>query len=1195
MAIQDLKCKSCGGALDRSGNYYICRFCGNKWMIDADNDVHVIDRANAWGALRDYDFEKSVELFENIIIKEPGNHEAYWGRALAGAGIVYVTDLNENKKVPTCNSISESSFIEDRDVKKAISLAPADIAQSYREQAEKIEKIRVEWLEKARKEPPYDVFISFKDSDREHDIERTQDSYDAQDLYNALVAEGYKVFFSRVSLRDKVSEHYEPYIYNAINTAKVMIVFGEKPEYFSAVWIKNEWTRFVNRIESGEKHKSSLITVYKNMDPYDLPAALKSRQCMNANDITFLQDLERHIKKVVTIANESRRLERIEIKGGQISKKATVLTENTITTREIGQGNAETSIDERQLLDLVPTYVSAKQWEDASDLLDNILFENPSCSEAMWLKLQVKHKTLNITTLYSHFSQFTPADFALIEKALSNANKEIATKMLDDLYNSGNVTSILTYSKILDIILPYKYENRSANIDKAFDISRSKHSFIIFQKVLSALDSTEVDKYIDFNLKFLNQTSHPNEQKQCAENILSVDEGNSAALWTLLDLSFTEASDVSTKITYFELILKYAARPNDEIKKALNHFNQSKFILSDCKFIRQIPRYYQGDIIELQNEITQLAKNTLHLSAYDDAKYFWNLILSFDSHNADAYWGICLANIKVSSDYAIINAKDPIKKQPEFNKYLTLVDEKRRLECLKLAQRQEKAKINKKRRKIFIISAASLALILVSFITVLTTVIIPANKYNTAIEYMQNGNYIAAIEILGTIDGYKDSVDKISECQTAIKDAEYDAAVDLMDEGKYTDAIAAFEALDGYKDSTAKIEECKVAIKDNEYDTAVALMNDGKYAEAIDAFKVLNRYKDSADKIVECEIAIKDAKYDAAVDLMNDGKYTEAIDAFRALNRYKDSADKIVECEIAIKDAKYDAAIALMDEGKYDEAINTFMTLFGYKDSLNKIAECKRAIKDAEYDSAIDLMDEGKYTEAIDAFKTLNGHKDSADKIVECEMAIKDAKYDAAVDLMDEGKYTEAISAFEALEGHKDSADKIEECERELSDINFASNFNVGFDSALNGYVITEYIGSDTYIIIPETYKGKPIISIGNYVFKDNNKIKSITIPEGVTSIGDYAFSHCSSLTSITIPDSVTSIGYAAFAHSSSLTSITIPDSVTSIGEFAFYDCSKLKAVYYTGTKSQWNNITIADYNSDLTSATIVYNYVPEE
>ena len=303
--MQTNVCKSCGGDLERIGNYYVCRFCGNKWMIDADNDVHVIDRANAWSALRDCDFERAVELFENIIFKEPENHEAYWGMALADAGIMYVTDLDESKKVPTCNSISEVSFIDSKYVQKAIELAPADISESYKKQAEQIEEIRVEWLRKASKEKPYDIFICYKDSDREHNIDRTDDSYDAHELYNALTAEGYRVFFSRVSLRDKISEHYEPYIFNALKTAKVMIVFGEKPEYFKAVWVKNEWTRFRTRIKLGEKHPNSLVAVYKNMAPTDLPVGLRSIQCLNADEMTFLENLKSHVSKIINSSPET--------------------------------------------------------------------------------------------------------------------------------------------------------------------------------------------------------------------------------------------------------------------------------------------------------------------------------------------------------------------------------------------------------------------------------------------------------------------------------------------------------------------------------------------------------------------------------------------------------------------------------------------------------------------------------------------------------------------------------------------------------------------------------------------------------------------------------------------------------------------------------------------------------------------------
>ncbi len=272
--MQGFICKVCGGTLERQGEYLVCKFCRNKWQDEKAGDDCAIERVNAWTALRNHDFEKATELFDIIINKNKKDHEAYWGRALATNSIVYVDDYANDKKVPTCNNITETSFLKNKDYQKAIDLADKDIKESYKKQAEQIEGIRVEWLETARKEPEYDVFISFKDSDREHGIDRTKDSVDVQDLYTALVGMGYKVFFSRVTLRDKVSEHYEPYIYNAIKTAKVMIVFGEKAEYFNAVWVKNEWKRFKARLDRGEKKKGSLIAVYKDMDPYGIPTAL---------------------------------------------------------------------------------------------------------------------------------------------------------------------------------------------------------------------------------------------------------------------------------------------------------------------------------------------------------------------------------------------------------------------------------------------------------------------------------------------------------------------------------------------------------------------------------------------------------------------------------------------------------------------------------------------------------------------------------------------------------------------------------------------------------------------------------------------------------------------------------------------------------------------------------------------------------
>ena len=106
------------------------------------------------------------------------------------------------------------------------------------------------------------------------------------------------------------------------------------------------------------------------------------------------------------------------------------------------------------------------------------------------------------------------------------------------------------------------------------------------------------------------------------------------------------------------------------------------------------------------------------------------------------------------------------------------------------------------------------------------------------------------------------------------------------------------------------------------------------------------------------------------------------------------------------------------------------------------------------------------------------------------------------------------------------------------------------------------------------------------YLYLNDEEIKDLIIPDGVTKIGDYTFFGCSSLTSVTVPNSVTSIGNYAFYKCSDLTSVTIPNSVTSIGSSAFYGCSSLTTITIPGS------VTSIEYGafshcSRLTSVTI--------
>ncbi len=117
------------------------------------------------------------------------------------------------------------------------------------------------------------------------------------------------------------------------------------------------------------------------------------------------------------------------------------------------------------------------------------------------------------------------------------------------------------------------------------------------------------------------------------------------------------------------------------------------------------------------------------------------------------------------------------------------------------------------------------------------------------------------------------------------------------------------------------------------------------------------------------------------------------------------------------------------------------------------------------------------------------------------------------------------------------------------------------------------------------------VTSIGNYAFYKCSSLIGITLPEGVTSIGSSTFYECSNLESIAIPEGVTSIEGGTFCGCSSLESIIIPKEVISIGKQTFDECSSLTDVYYAGSESDWNAISIDTYNTYLTDATIHYNW----
>ena len=293
-----LKCKMCGGDIELSADktFGTCEFCGSTMTfpkVDDDQRAAAFNRGNHFRRIGEFD--KALAVYERIVREDESDAEAHWCCALCRFGIEYVEDPATFEWLPTCHRASFDSFLEDVDYLAAVEHSEGITRRQYQKDAAKIAEVQRGILATSQSADPYDVFICYKESDENG--ERTRDSLMAQDVYYQLTDQGYRVFFARITLEDLAGSQYEPYIFAALNSAKVMIVVGTKPEYLNAVWVKNEWSRFLAMMKK-DRHKL-LLPCYRDMDPYDMPEQLSVLQSYDMGKIGFIQDLIRGIKKVL--------------------------------------------------------------------------------------------------------------------------------------------------------------------------------------------------------------------------------------------------------------------------------------------------------------------------------------------------------------------------------------------------------------------------------------------------------------------------------------------------------------------------------------------------------------------------------------------------------------------------------------------------------------------------------------------------------------------------------------------------------------------------------------------------------------------------------------------------------------------------------------------------------------------------------
>ena len=493
-----LKCKMCGGDMDISPDktFGTCEYCGCTMTLPKIDDEHRADAFNRGNHFRRIgEFDKALSVYERIVEEDPNDAEAHWCCALCRFGIEWVEDPVTMEYLPTCHRASFDIFTNDVDYLAAVDLSDGITQKQYKKDAQKISEVQRGILAASQNEKPFDVFICYKESDENGN--RTVDSTLAQDIYYQLNDLGLRVFFARITLEDKIGTEYEPYIFSALNSAKVMIVVGTKPEYFNAVWVKNEWSRFLSIV----KHDRSkvILPCYKSMDPYDLPEQLSVLQSYDMSKIGFIQDLVRGINKVVSADKKK-------------PEKETVV---------INSGNANVE----PLLKRAFMFLEDGNWQEADEYCEKVLDLDPENAAAYLGKLMAQLQVPKQEKLADLKEPF--AENSNYQKALRFGNKDLQTALrgyikhinernaadklesaytsaLNNMKNAKRELDFLSAAKKFEDIPDYKDSKKFAEQCREMAESAAKDDKIIKAKQLI---SSKTLSGLDKALKILEPVS----------------------------------------------------------------------------------------------------------------------------------------------------------------------------------------------------------------------------------------------------------------------------------------------------------------------------------------------------------------------------------------------------------------------------------------------------------------------------------------------------------------------------------------------------------------------------------------------------------------------------------------------------------------------------------------------------------------
>ena len=321
---------------------------------------------------RNGDFDEAARLYRKILDQDLTDAEAYWSLLECRYGVQYVKDPGNGEIKFTVSRMRYASILEDEDYKSAMENATDEQREVYENTAAAIAATQKEFLRIAQNEKPFDVFICYKEADA--DGHRTEDSVLAGKIYAELTSLGYRVFYSRETLREYPGEKFEPHIFAALYSAKLMLLVATSSEYVESTWVRNEWKRYLDQVDrEGQLGQGKvLLPVTWKMSPKKLPQALGQLEAIELERHDAMSRLMRYVR-------------------ARIPKK------------EAGP-NPERNSDSiaERLMDRAFREIRDRRWETADQCCEDALNRDFEAARAHLGKLLVEYKARDLNELSTY-------------------------------------------------------------------------------------------------------------------------------------------------------------------------------------------------------------------------------------------------------------------------------------------------------------------------------------------------------------------------------------------------------------------------------------------------------------------------------------------------------------------------------------------------------------------------------------------------------------------------------------------------------------------------------------------------------------------------------------------------------------------------------------------------------------------------